>query len=109
MKNIELTLVREKEVNGKKYEAYEIAGYDVEVTRYSNGYVSIYIDGKRSGYTPAIYSVDNHEGKILGFNIQSTSYGALPVSEIKEMVKALETACEVVEVLTKAFVGNENH
>ena len=41
------------------------------------------------------------------FTIQTTSYGALEVQEIREMMDAYNTAIEVVEVLEKNFLNKE--
>ena len=49
-------------------------------------------------------SFEVHEGEILGFEVQTTSYGALPVDEVKKVIDGLNDAIEVVDILTKAFV-----
>lgn len=102
---MKLTLTKTKEVNDKLVEIYEIAGYEVKVVTYEGGYKHINVREKRSDYLPTIYCRDDDDnGKVLDFEIQTTSYGSLPVDEIKKMIAGLEEAVAVVEVLRKEFV-----
>lgn len=102
---MKLSLVRTKEVNNKKVEIYEIADYEVKVVIYEDGTKYITVRETRGGYVPTIYCRTNDDnGDILGFEIQTTSYGALSVEEISKLVNDLEEATQVAEILTAEFV-----
>lgn len=103
---MKLTFVKSMENENKKYELYTIGEYEVDVTIYDSGYKSIHVRAKdySARYLPCIYCKDNFEGKVLGFEIQTTSYGALNTDEIKKVIEGYNKALEVVEVLTKEFV-----
>lgn len=112
---MELKLVVEKYVedkfsiasaNKRKVEVYEIGSYSVKVVTYPDG--SHYITVRKevgSDYLPDIYCrVNDDNGDVLGFEIQTTSYGALLPEEIKKMIESLNEAVEIVETLEKHFV-----
>lgn len=107
MNELKLTLTSVKNIADKKVELYEIADYTVTVVSNDCGSRWITIRENKSEYLPAIYCRDDMEGNVLGFEIQTTSYGSLPTTEIKKMVEALEMAVEVVEILTEKFVSTQ--
>ena len=107
MNELKLKLTSTKTVEDKKIELYEIADYTVKVVSHDCGLRWITIREHRSEYLPTIYCRDDMEGNVLGFEIQTTSYGSLPITEIKKMVEALEMAVEVAEILTKEFVSTQ--
>ena len=105
MNELKLTLTSTKTAEDKKIELYEIADYTVKVVSHDCGLRWINIRERKSEYLPTIYCRDDMEGNVLGFEIQTTSYGSIPTTEIKKMVEALEMAVEVAEILTKEFVS----
>lgn len=100
---MELKLKCTKEVEDRKLEIYDLGRYTVKVVRYADGWSYTTIERERAEYLPEIYSRTDMEGKVLGFEIQTTSYGSLPVEEIKKMIAGLNEAIEVVETLNKEF------
>lgn len=112
---MELKLVVEKYVedkfsiasaNKRKVEVYEIGSYSVKVVTYPDRSHYITIRKEVGGeYLPDIYCRSNDDnGDVLGFEIQTTSYGAISVEETKKTIVALNEAIEVVETLEKHFV-----
>lgn len=104
---MKLTLERSKESEGRKYEHYTIGRYEIDLTTYKSGnrYINTRVDREDNRYIPEIYCIDNLDGKILRFEIQTTSYGALNADEIKKVIAGYNEALEVVEILTKEFVN----
>lgn len=102
----EITLVKFKEEDGRKYELYQIGKYEVTITTYSDGcsFANIRKDHSER-YLPEIYAREDRT--ITGFEIQTTSYGALPVEEISKVIAGLEEAMEVVKVLTEKFAKED--
>lgn len=102
----DITLVKSKEEDGRKYELYQIGKYKVSITTYSDGgsYANISKDHSER-YLLEIYA--REDGTITGFEIQTTSYGAMPADEISKVIAGLEEAMEVVKVLTEKFVKEE--
>lgn len=100
---MELKLVEAFEVDGRKVDRYEIGNYKVKALTYSWGRRVEVGSVSRERYLPDIYSRTDDGGKIVGFKVQTTSYGALPVGEVKKVVDGLNEAIEVVEILTKTF------
>lgn len=94
------TIKRERET----IEIYEIGRYTVTVFTYESGYRSISVRGDGTEYLPEIYSRDDYEGNVLGFDVQTTSYGALCVDEIRKVVAGLEEATQVAKILSAEFV-----
>lgn len=94
------TIIRERET----IEIYEIGRYTVTIFTYESGYRSIGVRGDGTRYLPEIYSRDDYEGNTLGFDVQTTSYGALCVDEIRKVVAGLEEATRVAEILGAEFV-----
>lgn len=102
---MELVLKRERRGEGKTLKGYELGGYEVTVTTYDSGlqYINVRTD-KQNRYQPEIYPREDMADNVIGFAIQTTSYGALRPDEIRKVIEAMEEAIEVVNVLTKAFV-----
>lgn len=104
---MELKLVEAFEVDGRKVDRYEIGNYKVKALTYSWGRrveVSVL---NRERYLPDIYCRTDDEGKIVGYEVQTTSYGALAAEEIKKVIAGLEEAVQVAEILTERFVEKE--
>lgn len=104
---MELKLTQTKTVEDRKVEIYEIAKYTVRVITYNGGYRSIDIREERGEYIPAIYYRTDINGDAIGFEIQTTSYGALPIDEMSKMVQALVEATTVAGILTKEFIKED--
>lgn len=105
MKELEMNLVEKKESCGKTREVYTIGSYEVIVVIFENcvNDIMVYAEDKR--FVPSIYVCQSiFDDEIKGFEIQTTSYGALKSEEIKEVIKGYEEACEVVKVITERFV-----
>lgn len=102
---MELKLTETRKFDGKVLELYEIARYTVRVCTYESGYKSIDVREERADYLPTIYCITNDDnGDVLGFKIQTTSYGSLPVEEIRKVISGLEEAIQAAEILTAEFV-----
>lgn len=104
---MELVEIREKKLNNKHFIKYEIGGYTVDVHTYDSGWRNIAVTAPwNERYMPSIYTRDDlmGDGHIIGFEIQTTSYGALPVEEIRKVIECYENAVRVVEILTKEFI-----
>lgn len=102
---MKLELVKTKTVEARKYDLYKIGKYKIEVTTFANGGRYIAINVEREDYIPYIYCRDSFDGEILGFEIQTTSYGALSAEEIRKVIAGYNEALEVVAVLTAEFVN----
>lgn len=102
---MELRLEFAKKVEDRKVEVSTIGSYSVKVVTYPNDSKYITVRKEVGGeYLPDIYSRDNDDGDVIGFEIQTTSYGAISAEETKKMIAALNEAVEIVEILTKHFV-----
>ena len=101
---MELKLIEAFAVEDRKVARYEIGGYKVRALTYSWGKRVEVSSASKERYLPEIYCRTDDEGEILGFEVQTTSYGALPVDEVKKVIDGLNDAIEVVDILTKAFV-----
>ena len=102
---MELKMIEKKRVDNRMVETYEIAGYKVKKIRwFESGYERVDMGFAKGEYMPDIYTKTTDEGDLIGFEIQTTSYGALSVEETKKVVAGLTAAIEVVEILTKEFV-----
>lgn len=106
---LEMKLLKTMEDEEAVRKAYEIGCYVAYVTSYKNSdvfFISTATKPDASAYAPYIYFEDKMFGDtVKRFTIQTTSYGALEVQEIKEMMSAYNTAIEVVEVLEKNFLN----
>ena len=102
---MELRKIETRTVDNKTVDIYEIAGYIVKEINWTNsGFRRVGLGYNKGEYMPEIYTRETDEGDLIGFEIQTTSYGALSVEETKKVVAGLTTAIEVVEILTKEFV-----
>lgn len=101
---MELKLVEAFEVDDRKVDRYEIGNYKVKALTYSWGRRVEVSSQSRERYLPDIYCRIDDEGEIVGFEVQTTSYGALPIEEVKKVIDGLNEAIEVVEILTKTFI-----
>lgn len=104
---MKLMLEKSKEGEGRKYEHYTIGRYEIDLTTYASGnrYINTRIKRTDDRYIPEIYCRDDFEGHVLGFKIQTTSYGALSPEEIHKVIAGYNEALEVAEILTKEFVS----
>lgn len=94
-----------KKVETKMVDTYEIAGFEVKEIRCSeSGSRRIELSYSKDKYIPDIYTITTDEGNLIGFEIQTNSFGILSAEETKKVVAGLTTAIEVVEILTKEFV-----
>lgn len=115
---MKLTLKKMREATNCKHELYAIGKYEVDVTIYkevtsgnpmknslkeSARYVRVYVSDIEP-YIPEIYCIDNFEGEVIRFDIQTTSYGALAPDEIRKVIEGYNEAVKVAEFLTKEFV-----
>ena len=107
---MELKLVSSKMVNNAIFgatlvERYEIEDYEVKVNHLlGEVVVSVTKRSNNDRYLPSIIYRDDEDGNLEGFDIQTTSYGALSIDEIEKMVNSIEKAVKVVEILTEKFV-----
>ena len=103
---MEMVMTRNRRGADKTLKCYRVGSYEVSHLSYDSGWEDIQIRADRTNrYQPEIYSrCDMETGKILGFHIQTTSYGALPAEEIRKVMAGYEEAMMVVEILTKEFV-----
>lgn len=105
---MELIMRRNRRGDGKTLKCYDLGSYQVSVITYDNGWQNISIRPDRSKrYQPEIYPRDDMEGNVIGFDIQTTSYGALHPEQIRLVIEGLEEAVKAVEILTKEFVKEE--
>lgn len=105
---MELIMKRNRRGDERTLKAYELGSYEVSVITYDSGWQSISIRPDRQNrYLPEIYPRDDLEGHIFGFDIQTTSYGALPADQIRKVIEGLEEAIKAAEILTKEFVKEE--
>ena len=101
---MKLKLVEAFEIEDRKVARYEIGNYQVKALTYSWGDRVEVRGTNKERYLPDIYCRTDDEGEIVGFEVQTTSYGALPADEIKKVIDGLNEAIEVVDILTKEFV-----
>lgn len=102
---MELVIKRERQGDGKTLKGYELGNYEVSVITYDSGYQYLTIrTDRRNRYQPEIYPREDGEGNVIGFDIQTTSYGALQSDQIRKVIEAMEEAIKAVDVLTEAFV-----
>lgn len=92
----------------KTIEVYEIGRYTVRVVTYESGFRSIDIRSRRDDYLPEIYCRDDIEGRVIGFEVQTTSYGAISPDEIRKVIAGLEEAAKVAEFLNMEFAEAAN-
>ena len=68
-----------------------------------NGYPKIL----SSKYIPDITVREDEDGNLIEFVIGTTTYGSLPIEEMRNMILCLEHAVEVVETLNNYFLKEE--
>lgn len=105
---MKLKLTDTRKLEDRTIEIYEIGRYTVRVITYENGFNSIAVSRASADYLPEIYCRDDSEGHVLGFIVQTTSYGAICPDEIRKVVAGLEEAAKVAEFLNMEFVEAEN-
>lgn len=101
---MKLRLIEKKNMNDKDVKIYEIGRYTVKEVTYENGCKNVEVRRRAGGYTPEIYCRDNLEGEVLGFEVQTTSYGSLQADEIRKLIIVMEEAAQAAEILTAEFV-----
>ena len=104
-----------KEYRASKIEQYTIEGYKIKEVYYKdkegkffNGGRIDRIEVERPGrkYLPEIFVDTNllkDDLEIIDITIQTTSWGSLPISEIKEVTKGYQKACRVVSKLQEIY------
>lgn len=102
---MKLTLTNSKTVGDRTLEVYKIADYEVRVVIHKEGYVNVSINNHGGEFTPGIYCDTDIDGKITGFSVQTTSYGALPAKEIALVAEELKKAAEIALFLTETFAS----
>lgn len=94
----------ETKTNGEvMLDRYAIGNYAVKVLTRSWGRSVEVRPLNRQGYLPDIYVRDEMDGGITGFEVQTTSYGSLPLDELRKVITGLEEAAKVAEILTAEF------
>lgn len=94
----------ETKTNGEvMLDRYAIGNYAVKVLTRSWGRSVEVRPLNRQGYLPDIYARDEMDGGITGFEVQTTSYGSLPLNELRKVIAGLEEAAKVAEILTAEF------
>lgn len=102
---MELVIKGERKGEGKTMKAYELGSYSVSVVTYDEGWQSVCIKKNEDNrYQPSIFSRTDDEWKLTGFDIMTTSYGALQPDQIRKVIDGMEEAIQAVEILTKEFV-----
>lgn len=105
-KKLQLRLTFKKEMDGVIKEIYSIGKYTVVADWFAVCGVYIAIGREDSNrYLPYICANKNSFGKITGFTIETTSYGALSSEEITKVINGLREAQEVVEILKEKFLN----
>lgn len=93
----------------------EIDNYQVQTATYfyQNGdkwrNVNIYVKPYAPKYTPSIYMYNPiaPEDEKAHFQVQTTSYGSLPIAELDTFLKAMKRGREVALALTDYFLSDE--
>lgn len=108
MAEIKMELERRRELEGKTMELYKVGRYEVKIIDYETGWRSVeVINNRRETGLPEIYCRDDLDGNILGFDIQTTSYGSIPAEEIRVLAMAMMEAAEVAEFLSEKFASKK--
>ena len=104
-------LVRERtQNNGFKVQVWEGIGYELVWRQYSATGINIQVtpDKEVSKYLPYIYVItDDDEGCPLYTTIQTTSYGAIPMEEYKELQRAMSVAQAAAESIEAQFIQKD--
>ena len=111
-----LTLVKEKreerDQNFALYQLYEIGDYKVSVATYTfkncDSFKSITVTQNNDvEFLPHIY-FEREPGEDYGkFKIQTTSYGAMDVEQIKKIIKGYEEALMIVDALQNSVLNEK--
>lgn len=103
---MELKLVSTKELSNRFLNVYRIGEYEVRLTTCKTSGRSIDVYNKGDRFTPDIYyRVELVKEKFeCAFYVQTTSYGGLTSEETKQLISKLETATNVVDILTQEFI-----
>ena len=106
--HIELKITENREGNrGAEITVYENDYYTVKKVVGVNDYIDVVITAKDKidNYIHDIYTEENSDTfEITGFEIQTTSYGALKTEEIEKIVKGYNIAIKTVKELEKIFL-----
>lgn len=107
-KDIKFNITRDRiNSQGNKVVTYENEYYILTKIIYQYGYSSIVISekNKNDNYRYSIYVKEDFDtDKILGFKIQTTSYGALAVDKIEKVIEGYNIAIKTVKELEKMFL-----
>ena len=106
--HIELKITENREGNrGAEITIYENDYYTVKKVVGVNDYIDVVITAKDKidNYIHDIYIEENSDTfEITGFEIQTTSYGALKTEEIEKVVEGYNIAIKTVKELEKIFL-----
>ena len=106
--HIELKITENREGNrGAEITVYENDYYTVKKVVGVNDYIDVVITAKDKidNYIHDIYTEENSDTfEITGFEIQTTSYGALKTEEIEKVVEGYNIAIKTVKELEKIFL-----
>ena len=106
--HIELKITENREGNrGAEITVYENDYYTVKKVVGVNDYIDVVITAKDKidNYIHDIYIEENSDTfEITGFEIQTTSYGALKTEEIEKVVEGYNIAIKTVKELEKIFL-----
>ena len=107
MENLELKLIDEIVTEDKEIKYYQNQYYEIRLRKYLHtGYKSVNISRSSGYYIPAIEVIeDNDNYDIVGFEIQTTGYGALSTEQIEEVIKGYEIAIATVKQLERMFLN----
>lgn len=106
--DIELKIIKNKVTDkGNKITVYENDYYTIKKIVDVNNYIDVVINikNKIDNYIHDIYTEENSDTfEIIGFEIQTTSYGALKTEAIEKIVKGYNIAIKTVKELEKIFL-----
>lgn len=106
--HIELKITENRKDNrGAEITVYENDYYTVKKVVGVNDYIDVVITAKDKidNYIHDIYIEENSDTfEITGFEIQTTSYGALKTEEIEKVVEGYNIAIKTVKELEKIFL-----
>ena len=107
MENLKLKLIDEIMTEDKEIKYYQSQYYEIRLRKYLHtDCKSVNVSRSSGYYIPAIEVIeDNNNYDIVGFEIQTTSYGALSTEQIEEIIKGYEIAVATVKQLEKMFLN----
>lgn len=98
-----LNFLKTVEKENCKINIYSNDYYEVEEKNYKN-FKSITIS-RKNDEGAVIYVIDTiGTRELLGFEIQTKSWGSLPIEELQEKIKEYQIAIETVKELNKIFL-----